>query len=284
VRATLRAAIVLAIAAQLCSVHFADAATPNAGAAPPPCDVRAWDLYPMPDGMTYAVVLRSQSGSTSDILLRLRSDVNDYEVNLPRVAFQLVTPDPDVDVRKLPGVPQYESQAVFVALPHSDSLLIVDAAESSAGNGPQQCIARHLHTPAYTKLFEQPVFGAGYLARQATVVGRFQQGVAAAAATLASTSTATCPLRYRPLHGGDSATPVYPPAAAAQHASGTVRVEIDLAADGSVLDATLYQSSGNPFLDAAALDAAPNRAYLPEIFRCEPIAGTYLYRTVFHSK
>jgi TonB family protein len=62
---------------------------------------------------------------------------------------------------------------------------------------------------------------------------------------------------------------------------GTASVQVNLSATGAVLSATIAKSTGNAALDQAALLAAKQSTYKPEIKDCVPVAGAYLYRVDF---
>jgi protein TonB len=62
---------------------------------------------------------------------------------------------------------------------------------------------------------------------------------------------------------------------------GKVIVAVSLAADGSVLNVKLGQSSGNALLDQAAMDAAKRSKFHSERDNCVDQPGTYAYRVLF---
>lgn len=73
----------------------------------------------------------------------------------------------------------------------------------------------------------------------------------------------------------------YPLIAAEQNVSGNALVKVDLEPTGTVRDATIAQSSGNEFLDEAALLAARQQTYSPQIVDCRPESGSYLLGVEF---
>ena len=75
--------------------------------------------------------------------------------------------------------------------------------------------------------------------------------------------------------------PDYPEMAKSQGASGTTQVQVELDAAGGVVSATIYKSAGNASLDQAAIAAAKESKYQPEIVNCVKTAGKYLFRAVF---
>ena len=72
-----------------------------------------------------------------------------------------------------------------------------------------------------------------------------------------------------------------PAEARAQGATGTVEVEVSLAADGTVTGTRIYRSSGWAALDQAGLRAARESTYRPEERNCRPVAGSYLFTAQF---
>ena len=80
---------------------------------------------------------------------------------------------------------------------------------------------------------------------------------------------------------GTAVEPDYPDVAREQGATGTTQVKVTLDAVGSVTEATVYKSAGNPSLDQAAVKAARATAYVPEIVNCVKTAGSYIFRADF---
>ena len=75
--------------------------------------------------------------------------------------------------------------------------------------------------------------------------------------------------------------PDYPETAAYVHAQGTSLVLVNLLDDGSVDHTSIFNSSGNISLDAAAVASASHSTYSQAVFRCMPIAGAYIFRADF---
>jgi len=78
-------------------------------------------------------------------------------------------------------------------------------------------------------------------------------------------------------------TPRYPPLAAAAATSGSVVVKISLTDTGDVRSATLWRETvgdkvGAADIIRAAILAAAASTYAPEVTKCKPIAGLYLFR------
>jgi protein TonB len=76
-------------------------------------------------------------------------------------------------------------------------------------------------------------------------------------------------------------TPDTPEMAKQQGATGSVSVKVSLSPTGGVTGATIYKSSGNSLLDNAAVQAAKESTYAPEIDNCEKVAGDYIFRADF---
>jgi protein TonB len=62
------------------------------------------------------------------------------------------------------------------------------------------------------------------------------------------------------------------------HPSGTAIVQIDLNADGTLQNATIVKSTGDPTLDRAAKKFVATQRFAPEVRDCQAIGGTYLYQ------
>jgi TonB family protein len=61
------------------------------------------------------------------------------------------------------------------------------------------------------------------------------------------------------------------------HLTGITDVQVDLDRDGNVLGTWVRKTSGASQLDNAALLAARNSTFRPEIRDCVPVGGSYLY-------
>lgn len=73
------------------------------------------------------------------------------------------------------------------------------------------------------------------------------------------------------------ASPVDMPAIAKEMGfSGTASIRIDIAPDGALVAARVAESSGNPWVDKAALAAARATTYRAATVDCAPVGGAYL--------
>jgi len=61
----------------------------------------------------------------------------------------------------------------------------------------------------------------------------------------------------------------------------TAVVELTISTTGRPSNTRIVQSTENPALDKAALDAAQNTTYVPKTLYCEPVTSKYLYRVNF---
>ena len=64
-------------------------------------------------------------------------------------------------------------------------------------------------------------------------------------------------------------------------ATGTSGVVISLRSSGALASESLMQTSGNTYLDGAALRSARMTSFKAETIDCVPSAGTYLYSVEF---
>ncbi len=72
-----------------------------------------------------------------------------------------------------------------------------------------------------------------------------------------------------------------PGIAQGQGAGGTSSIAIELSPTGALVSESVFQSSGNPNLDRAALLSARMTRFTPEVSNCAAIGGTYLYSVTF---
>jgi TonB family protein len=109
------------------------------------------------------------------------------------------------------------------------------------------------------------------------------------AATLAPMPTPTptkpaCATPNAPATATQKVTPDMPEVARQMGASGTAQIEVSLDARGNVIAASVYTSTNNSALDKAALQAAQQSKYSPEIVNCAKSAGSYIYTVTFESR
>jgi TonB family protein len=115
-------------------------------------------------------------------------------------------------------------------------------------------------------------------------LGTLAATLASSAPTLSaqtSTSLSTCRTQAAPAAISVPVPADYPRIAAEQNRSGTAVIQVDLAGAGAIRNAMIFESSGNQFLDRAALLAARQQTYSPQIVGCEPVSGSYLITVDF---
>jgi protein TonB len=65
--------------------------------------------------------------------------------------------------------------------------------------------------------------------------------------------------------------------------NATAMIKVDLDADGRVTGVSVYASTGSMELDRAAMDAARESTYAPEMRDCQDVSGSYLFKVEFSS-
>jgi TonB family protein len=65
--------------------------------------------------------------------------------------------------------------------------------------------------------------------------------------------------------------------------NATAMIKVDLDAGGNVTGVSVYASTGSMELDRAALDAARESTYAPEMRDCQAVPGSYLFKVEFSS-
>lgn len=81
----------------------------------------------------------------------------------------------------------------------------------------------------------------------------------------------------------DKYAPEMPTLARDQGLSGSAQVQVNLSANGQVLGAKIFVSTGSSVLDNAAVDAAKRTSYSPKIVDCDRVPGSYLFRVDFEN-
>ncbi len=78
-----------------------------------------------------------------------------------------------------------------------------------------------------------------------------------------------------------AAPAVLPTIAASQNITGVTAVRVTLDRRGTLTGASVLGSSGNPWLDRAALSAARLSRFTPEMRNCERVGGEYAFLVDF---
>jgi protein TonB len=134
--------------------------------------------------------------------------------------------------------------------------------------------------PIEGRYTSEPAAVAGDVGRVETPTSP-QPAAATAPPTPVATPKPACAKPHVDATTTNPVAPETPETAREQGATGTAQVRVSLSATGSVLSTTVYKSSGSPLLDQAALQAARQSSYAPEIDDCVKVAGDYIFRADF---
>ena len=74
----------------------------------------------------------------------------------------------------------------------------------------------------------------------------------------------------------ESCKPVYPRVAVMEGDEGTVRLRMEIGADGRLLSSAVVQSSGHTILDKAALSALSKCTFEPAVQDGTPVRSTFV--------
>ncbi len=120
-------------------------------------------------------------------------------------------------------------------------------------------------------------FGAGIAQGGESNKIRITETRGAAGGVTAATIHSTCATRNAT--ATDAVRATYPKAARNLGlGSATVEIEVTVGAQGNLVDAQVVKSSGNPWIDEAALRAAQESSYSPKLVNCNATQGKYLFR------
>jgi len=75
--------------------------------------------------------------------------------------------------------------------------------------------------------------------------------------------------------------PQYPEIALGQGIEGSALVVFTMAKDGTIADASIADTSGNRWLDSAAVDAVRKSRFAPAVHNCSKIGGVYGVQVLF---
>ena len=95
------------------------------------------------------------------------------------------------------------------------------------------------------------------------------------------TSVNACTTPYAPAAVSNAVSPDLPAIAAGQHVTGITEVRIALDARGRLAEHAVLTSSGNRWIDRAALQAARQSTYRSEIRDCARVGGIYAFAVDF---
>jgi TonB family protein len=72
-----------------------------------------------------------------------------------------------------------------------------------------------------------------------------------------------------------------PAIAKGQGVTGTAKIQVDLTADNYLQGSRMLSTSGNPYLDTAAMEVANHLHYVSEVQNCGTVAGSYILSVEF---
>ncbi|MBC5810942.1 MAG: TonB family protein [Candidatus Eremiobacteraeota bacterium] len=217
----------------------------------------------------------------SSLHIGLFSDTNDYYVNVARVRFE--TPSTE-GASAAHG--SLRSEPLFVSLPRPDDILAATVEPLEPDARSPLCRKQYHYTDSYQARLNTRFKPAARERAMATSLSdTFNGGVTALAAlaTIGTSDPKTCAVPYAPARTIATAQANYPALAIVQGATGTVVTRVDLDDRGAIVGATVTRSSGNFQLDTEGKRASTNSRYSPETFRCQAIAGSYLFVVEFTS-
>jgi len=98
-----------------------------------------------------------------------------------------------------------------------------------------------------------------------------------------STATPTvCAAPFTEPSATYAAQPQYPAGAVKQRISVSVLVEVTIDPNGAIADAKIFKSSGDPYIDSAALTAARKSTFAAGTVNCTPAKKSAIMRMVFN--
>lgn len=265
------AVVSVAILAALTVCSAARAQSPAPRARLPACKLAVGAIVVI-NPTTYGLILNSGETGPVAVHVEFFSDADDFALHIDDVTFDAST---------------LRSTPYFIRLPKAADLVAARAQQlDESGNPITSCAPQYTFTDFWqSQLTPGMPLTDEARARRQMLRHAFLAGAPTLTAleTIARTSQrgASCPERYRMARTIRPQVPNYPALARARGARGVSYVAVTLDATGAVTEAHVYQSSRSKELDDAALDAARRSGYAPEVFRCEPVSGRYLFRVDF---
>lgn len=232
----------------------------------------------------YVVTVLTKDPNLTDARVVLSSESDDYSMDLRGLQFA-AAPEPPSPLPS-PATPFQRSAPIYIRLPKTDEVLAATAEPMTPDARTSACRTQFRYTDAYlSQLISQyQPTKQGHDLRRALAV-RFNQGPADTAAVTATPHMAqACAVPYAFARTTQKAEADYPAVAREARVMGTATVRVDLDETGRVVQARVFRSSGNSSLDDEALNAATRSRYAPETFRCQGLAGSYLFVVDFRMR
>jgi TonB family protein len=253
----------LPIAAACASTTDGAAADLTPSASPPPAApyvCPGTEVMATQDGKTYVATFGRSTPWSGAVSISLYTATASYRVQFP------------ISATKQVGASEYRSQPIAIANTSGEKL---DGIEVDFGEADEagEC-ADHFHLPDDLTTDSD--------AKKALAELDPGQPPVLAVRVSGESDVPTCKTPYQSARvDGEPAKLNYPFAAQAIGATGYALIEVKLKATGAVALAKVVRSTGNDYLDAAALKAASQTRYSPDVFRCEPITSYYLFKADF---
>jgi TonB family protein len=231
---------------------------PVAGTAdtPPVVICPSTHVFAARDGNTYVATFGKNAPWTGTITVSFHTATDAYSVQIP------------ISATKQIGASEYRSGPIAILNPSAEKF--VDAKfDFGTTDDVGPCID-YFHLP--DDLWTGPD------AKKAFAELDPAQPPVSPVKVIGESDALTCKHSYRSAAiDGEPAELIYPLGAQQVGATGRVWVNVRLTPTGTVAKASVYRSSGNDYLDASAVRSASKTHYSPEVFRCEPVVGSYLF-------
>jgi TonB family protein len=253
----------LSLAAASVSLRSAAAADPTPAAAPTdttPSVCPGTDVLATRDGKTYVWTVGRSSPWAGIISISFYTATDAYNAQLP------------ISATKQVAASDYRSDPIAILNPGAEKLVDVEI-DFGVADDAGRCMD-YFHLP--DDLSTDPD------AKKAFDDLNPAQPPVSPSKVVGESAALTCKHPYKSAAiAGDPAELFYPRSAQRAGATGRVLVKVKLTPTGSVAEASVFRSSGNDYLDASALSTATKTRYSPELFRCQPIVGYYLFAANF---
>jgi len=242
---------------------------------PEACPIAAAALIPTSDKTIWALLLTSARATVANVRLNLYAPNALYGAEAIHVNFTRKVNRGEAFSDTLRP---FQADPIFIRFPDATA---IDAASAE--------------TPASVSATCVPEYRSPHLAprgwrdsensateSQAAIAGQLTTQTPTVEAQLLSTlPAATCTVPYHDATVTYAQNPDYPAIAVEHGSTGTVVIIVGLSETGAVSNARIVVTSGSPYLDSAALDAAKKSRYSPQIFRCKAIGSYYEFRVNF---
>ena len=214
----------------------------------------------MPDGKTYAVVMSSRANGDANVRLTFYTKTTSYALST-RVDFN--------DKFQSESGTFYGAGAIYVELPTSNKVLDVCADLGSDSCSPWG---------GRWSSNESTDLSADMAAERDDILRRYRGGVIAYRPTTVEPAAAlSCADPYVEARTVFAAVPRIPADVQDFGTTRTSKIVVVLTEKGTVDATFVYKSSGFSILDAAATTAARASRYSPEVFRCKPVGGRFIF-------